>query len=156
MIYLLAEPLAPLTKKKGGNMKKILINCSNHPSSRWDENQKFGWDKIVDIPLPYIPPEADMEQVKDVAKNIIREVEKICRDNKIERPCIMVQGEFSLCSFLYQECQDWIFFFPTTERLVEEIHKADGSVEKKSQFKFIRWRILMKKYPPLPDWIVST
>lgn len=119
---------------------RILFNISNHPSLNWSAEQREGWNEIVDIPFPNVSPTADMDEVRGLAISIARKVKEICREKGIERPCVMVQGEFSLCAFIYQTYTEWVFFFPTTERVVEEIPRADGTIEKKTTFKFIRWR----------------
>jgi len=41
-------------------MKKILMNISNHPSSKWSTEQKEGWNEIIDIPFPEVAPEWDI------------------------------------------------------------------------------------------------
>ena len=53
---------------------------------------------------------------------------------------VTVQGEFTLCMFIFAYLPTRIFIFPTTERVVEEKVKEDGTVEKVQRFRFVRWR----------------
>ena len=139
-------------------MKKLLL-ISNHPPTNWSEEQKKEWDEIVYIPFPNVPPEMSREEVRLLADQICKEIEKITggyfSDTHYDgytfwcpvfygaqnwRICI--QGEYTLCAEIFSRfgnCPDRLVF-PTTERRVEEIRKEDGSVEKRSVFRFIKWR----------------
>jgi hypothetical protein len=124
-------------------MEKILINISNHPSAKWSEEQKKGWDRILDIPFPQISPEWGEETVHQMSYDIREQVEGI----KIEqgtRPFIMLQGEFSLCYLLYEKLRNggYKIAIPTTSREVIEETTSTGEVVKKSIFRFVRWRII--------------
>jgi hypothetical protein len=88
---------------------RILFNISNHPSLNWSAEQREGWNEIVDIPFPNVSPTADMDEVRGLAISIARKVKEICREKGIERPCVMVQGEFSLCAFIYQTYRVGVF-----------------------------------------------
>lgn len=120
---------------------KILINHSNHPSSKWEGTQLYGWDKIVDLPFPDVPPELDTNDEK-LRKLIIDGLDKILqiqRENPEDSIYIMLQGEFSYCYLLFQRLKEYGFkiAIPTTKRLVTE--NPDGS--RTYRFEFIRWRI---------------
>jgi hypothetical protein len=121
---------------------KILINISNHPSARWSEEQKRGWDRIIDIPFPPISPEWGEETVHQMSYDIREQVEKIKAEVGI--PFVMVQGEFSLCYLLYEKLRNsgYKIAIPTTARQVVEESQPDGSVVKKNIFRFVRWRII--------------
>lgn len=121
---------------------KILINHSNHPSSKWEETQLHGWDKIIDLYFPNVEPELDTND-KKFKKLIIDNLDKILqiqRENPEYSIFIMLQGEFSYCFLLFQRLKEYGFniAIPTTKRLVTE--NPDGS--KTSKFQFVRWRIL--------------
>jgi len=45
-----------------------LINHTNHPSSKWSEKQKEGFDKIIDLPFPNISPTASDNEVWEIVK----------------------------------------------------------------------------------------
>jgi len=120
-----------------------LINISNHSSSSWGEEQKRGWDRIIDISFPQISPAWGEETVRQRSKDLWEQVEGI----KIEqgtRPFIMLQGEFSLCYLLYEKLRNggYKIAIPTTSREVIEETTSTGEVVKKSIFRFVRWRII--------------
>jgi hypothetical protein len=131
---------------------KILVNCSNHPNSQWSEEQKAGWDKIVDVPFPQVNPHWDTND-KDFLK-ILDEL-RIAIHNAFEnaRPAgvdadeyLMLQGEFSVCYSLFKERLTTFrgvkFVIPTTERVTHEEVLPDGTVKKIQNFKFVRWRLI--------------
>ena len=138
-------------------MKLLVI--SNHPPANWPEEQRKGWDEIVYIPFPNVPPEMSREEVRLLADQICKEIEKITggyfadtHDDgyTFHSPVfyggedwrICIQGEFTLCAEIFSRfgnCPN-LLTFPTTERIVEEVKKEDGSVEKRAVFKFVRWR----------------
>lgn len=118
---------------------KLLINVSNHPVSNWSDEQKKGWDKIIDIPFPNVPPQADTNELVDLKEKIFNKVLEIKNEYNVEL-FVMLQGEFTLCYMLYGSiCMNTyaILAIPTTERVVEE---KDG--KKISTFKFVKWRFL--------------
>jgi hypothetical protein len=121
---------------------KILINISNHPSARWSEEQKKGWDRIIDIPFPQISPEWGEETVHQMSYDIREQVEKMKAEVGI--PFVMMQGEFSLCYLLYEKLRNsgYKIAIPTTSREVIEETLPSGEVVKRSVFKFVRWRII--------------
>ena len=138
-------------------MKLLVI--SNHPPVNWSENQKRGWEEIVYIPFPNVSPNATREEIRKLADKICKEIETITGgyfadthdDGYIfyspvfyggEEWKICIQGEYSLCAEIFSRfgnCPDRLVF-PTTERIVEEIVKENGTIEKKAIFKFVRWR----------------
>lgn len=125
-------------------MKKILINLSNHPSTSWAEDQKRGWDEIVDVPFPNIPADADEEQVWKISREVFDRIDKIREEKEEEEVFLMMQGEFSLCYTLFiRLLMSWekiTVVVPTTERIVKEEITPSGEVKKTSTFKFVRWR----------------
>lgn len=113
-------------------MKKLLV-ISNHSPEKWESEQKAGWD-IEYMPFPEVPPEIDMEEVKEIGKPIIKEILDFTRKNPEGKVCI--QGEFSLCSYIYRMLPEDFFVFPTTKRVVEETKEG----LRLYKFKFVRWR----------------
>ena len=132
---------------------KVLVNCSNHPSSKWSENQKYGWDIIIDVPFPEVSPYLDPNDLEyqEILTNLKDAIIKAFANAPVPagvnfKEYLMLQGEFSVCYKLFKmrniAFPNVTFVVPTTERVVEEIVKEDGMVEKKTQFKFIRWRLI--------------
>jgi len=122
--------------------KKILINISNHPSASWDDNQKKGWDKIIDVPFPNISADAKSSDVEDLAYDYLDKIKSICKQHNTNK--IMLQGEFSFVFALQQLLLfdgEYDFYFPSTERKVTE---KDGV--KTSIFQFAGWRCFSSHY----------
>ena len=131
-------------------MGNILINLSNHPSSKWSDSQRAGWDEIIDLAFPNVPAEYSEAQVIDLVTEYSGKLGELA--NEVEKKnsplnlCLM--GEFSFCYLLKEVLEDnlegdvWHFYIPTTERKVVEKTNEDGSVSKISEFNFVRWRKL--------------
>lgn len=123
-------------------MKKILVVVSNHNPNQWAVEQKEGWDDIVYFQFPNIPASATRDDVKKLVTEYIEKIEKALHNKQDVYFCI--QGEYLFTILLINKLLDHFsidkFIFPTTERCVVEIQKEDGSVEKISRFKFVRWR----------------
>lgn len=75
----------------------MLINLTNHPSEQWSEKQKraaqvlFGG--VVDYPFPDVDPEAETEEVWELAGRIVEDVLGRWSGQRIT---VLVQGEFTL------------------------------------------------------------
>ena len=116
---------------------KILINVSNHPSEGWSEEQKKGWDGIVDIQFPAVDPGLNEKEIWALGGELVRVIENKMAENSTRY--IMLQGEFSLCAvvqFLLSIHDGVVFCYPTTERKVT----VEGD-KKISIFRFKRWRM---------------
>ena len=59
---------------------KILLNVSTFPSRKWSEEEKKGWNKIIDIFPPKILPEATIKEVENEAillkQKIMNEIQR--------------------------------------------------------------------------------
>lgn len=119
-------------------------NLTNHPSSKWSEEQKAaalqivggedGAGIIVDIPFPNIPPDANKLNVRKTVYDCYAKYFDGANRNDV----VLVQGEmvftFHMVNLLQSECIRCVA--ATTERIVEE--RPNG--EKVSVFKFIKFR----------------
>lgn len=127
-------------------MKKALLVISNHSPELWSGEQKLGWDRIEYVQFPTVLPdktteEIIMDEVTEICK-IIGYFYKSCEENG-EKGYVNLQGEYTVCYYVYKALandDEVKFVFPTTDRVVQEVKKEDGTVEKKSVFKFIMWR----------------
>lgn len=125
-------------------MKHLLV-ISNHAPNKWSNEQKEGWDKIDYIPFPNVPANATTtEVIEKYANPIAAEIGAFYNecDNMNAEGYITIQGEFSLCKIIFDVLhgEKVKFVFPTTERIAVEEIQPDGSVQKKSVFKFSQWR----------------
>ena len=76
----------------------MYANISRHPSKIWPEEQRYAAleicpDGIIDIAFPFIPPEADEEEVMETAINLASSIGPGVT-------AAMVQGEYTLTMFL--------------------------------------------------------
>lgn len=74
-------------------MAQFFVNFTNHPSERWDEDQKesaLKYGDIVDLPFPSVNAMADEVEVHDLAEEYVGKI--MAKD-----PCaVLCQGEFCL------------------------------------------------------------
>jgi len=142
-----------------------LINISNHPSTGWSEEQKKGWDDIIDIPFPQVSPSATAEEVASAAtffyKNIIEDLYRSYREevhsgkvasaphrNAVLRKKLLSKVMFHLAGeycFFYSLATAIIadggkIVTACSERQVTEKTNKEGQTEKKVIFQFVQWR----------------
>lgn len=114
-----------------------LFNISNHPSSGWSEEQKRGWDVIIDIPFPNTPPELSGEEVKKMVQEFLK-----VSPEPMPGDYVFVAGDFSATYYMTSILQEKgvIFTWPSTQRETTETIQPDGSVKKTAVYRFVRWR----------------
>ena len=117
----------------------MLINFTNHPSSKWDEKQKSTalslFSEILDIPFPNVSPKATQEDIDILAKEYLN---KIC-SIKVETPItVHIMGELNLCFNLINKLKKLGIpcVASTTERNTQDME--DGS--KIVKFDFVQFR----------------
>ena len=118
----------------------MLINLSNHPSSKWDVKQLneayllFG--TVQDESFPNIPPDWDMEQVETLACEYFEKIKSIEKETGA-KPTIHITGELVFCFVLIQMLLKDGFrcITSTTERIVKEENNVKITV-----FNFIKFR----------------
>lgn len=135
-----------------------LINLSNHPSDKWSDKQKEGWDKVIDVPFPQIPASASEEEViNNFVTPISNQLAKIANEIGGNEFNIMLMGEQFFCDVMKQVLKEnfnndiWHFYYTTTERKVVEKQKEDGTVEKTAIFEFVRWRTICNSFKLLKE-----
>ena len=119
----------------------MFINFSNHPSVRWSAEQtaaaiEFG--DIVDVPFPDVPAGADTAALAD---------EYCARILDLRADVVLVQGEMSLSFAVAGRLQrnGVAVLCACSERVCETSVLDDGSTERRSVFRFVRFR----RYPLL-------
>lgn len=119
--------------------KKVFINCSNHPSSKWSEAQLTAakaYGEIVDIPFPNVAPELSRYEVVNLAIKLTAQIKSTAFPADIA--AVHIMGEMVLTHlvlrFLYMSAITCVA--STTRRIVKEL--PDGS--KVSQFEFVQFR----------------
>lgn len=117
---------------------KTFINLSNHPSSKWSDEQKAAAQKYgntVDIPFPQIDPHASKWEIDDRATQLAG---KLFKEYPEEETTIHIMGEMTYVFAFVKTALDFGYkcVASTTERIV--IENPDGS--KTSTFKFVQFR----------------
>ncbi|MEN3039712.1 MAG: hypothetical protein ABDI07_11315, partial [Candidatus Kryptonium sp.] len=79
---------------------RILVNHTNHPSTNWHPAQKEGWDAIVDIAFPNIPPQWSEEELRKFAREKFLELRDVIRNYGAE-VWVCLQGEYSYCYLMF-------------------------------------------------------
>lgn len=118
--------------------KKVFINCSNHPSSKWSEaqlNAAKAYGEIVDVPFPNVAPELNSDNVRYLAGELCTKITAMGNAHDLT---VHIMGEMNLtyavlCE-LHAHCIRCVA--STTRRIVKEL--PDGS--KVSQFEFVQFR----------------
>lgn len=117
----------------------MLINCSNHPYEMWNDLQKEAakiYGEVKEIPFPAVDPAADIGQLR-------RLVMEYAGDIELKKPdAVFVAGEFTFTFMLVDKLlSDGMRVIAScSKRVTEEIKKEDGTIEKKSIFRFERFR----------------
>ena len=120
----------------------MLINLSNHPSTRWNEKQMNAtieeYGSVKDIQFPNIPPAATTEEVQKMAKDYVQQIRTLAKQAENQPFVAHVMGEMT---FMYRVVKllrrsNIKCVASTTER--DTIENADGS--KTFKFNFIQFR----------------
>lgn len=117
----------------------MLVNFSNHPSEHWGKEQLNAskiYGEIVDVPFPLVSASANEAEIDRLSKEYL---EKILSMNP---ECVMCQGEFTLSFRIVNGLMEKGIkvVAACSERKVLEINSGDGIVERKSVYKFARYR----------------
>lgn len=126
-----------LKKNKVKSLPSVFVNLTNHPSEKWDENQRaeaLAFGSIIDIPFPAVDS-ASNEQL--IAK-LVDEYEKTILNKAAGyTPVVHIMGEMNFTYALVKRLrqQGIVCVASTTERVVEE---HDG--QKTSTFRFVKFR----------------
>ena len=120
-------------------MAKVFINHTNHPSTKWPEQERReaeAYGDIVDIPFPAIGADWDEQWVWSLA-------EENCRLLLAKEPAaVLCQGEFCYTYRLVQLLQEnGIKALAATSERVAHVEVAeDGTSTTVSRFEFVRFR----------------
>jgi hypothetical protein len=122
------------------------FNVSNHPSVKWSPEQRQaaleligGEGDIQDVPFPFVRPEADDEELDNLAVSLVRNI--TYRDP--DRFAAMVSGEYALTVLLLAKLTslEVPVFVATTKRVSTEKVEG-GKTTQEVIFKFVQFRKL--------------
>ena len=117
----------------------MLVNLSNHSSRTWNADQLSAaaeYGEVVDFPFPDVPAAADEEWVSETADSLCREIAE-------KQPAaVLVQGEMSLAFAVVSRLmkRGITVVCATSERRCDTVLVPDGSVERRSVFRVVRFR----------------
>lgn len=121
---------------------KTMINISNHPSTKWSQEQTNAalslCGSIVDYSFPNVDPNASEMEILTLARRIVADIVSQHGDQLV----CLVQGEFCLTFCLIQEfhAKNIICLAATSIRQVVETIQTDGSTKKDVIFSFCQFR----------------
>lgn len=113
----------------------MLLNLTNHPSTRWSEEQLAAaveaYGEVQDLQFPNIPSGASTAEVEEMADDYLQQV------LEISPSAVHLQGEFTFVYALVHRLQRLGIpvVASTSERIVEE---REG--EKMVRFNFVQFR----------------
>lgn len=113
----------------------MLINLSNHPSTKWSEKQlaatTSAYGTVTDIPFPHINPSATLDEVSMLVDDYISNIKKM------PPATVHIMGELTFTHLFVCECERIGIkcVAATTDRLVEEV---EG--KKVVTFDFVQFR----------------
>lgn len=125
----------------------MLINLSNHPSSRWSTDQTRAaadYGETMDLPFPSVDPWWTVEEVEQIADLYVEKVLNLLKSQNPAPRGVHIMGELTLCFALIKRLQERGIscIASTTERL-----SVDNGSTRVSEFRFCRFR----EYPRLAD-----
>lgn len=120
-----------------GFPEKVFINLTNHPFSKWGDDQKVASEKFgecIDIPFPFIDPYWSKEDVTALAKEYAVRIMEYAEKSVVT---VHLMGEFTFCLVLYPilKKRNISCVVSCSERITEE---KDGV--KISRFRFCQFR----------------
>lgn len=120
----------------------MFVNFSNHPSSLWGKEQleasrEFG--EIVDVPFPLIDASLDEDEITIMAAKYLERIMASGPD------CVMCQGEFTLAYQVIRGLREKgvKVVAACSERKSEEKRLEDGTTQRLTVFKFVKYRFYM-------------
>jgi hypothetical protein len=120
----------------------MLLNLSNHPSTRWSDKQKQTaiekYGTIQDMPFPNVPPAAIPSEIKTMAADYVKQIRGLAKAEENAPFAVHIMGEmtlvFRIISLLKRSKISCMA--STSER--KSIENSDGT--KTMQFEFIQFR----------------
>lgn len=117
---------------------RIFLNVSNHPASKWSEDQIAAaevYGEIIDFPFPAVNPSSDKAEVQFLAAGYLQTIQKLYPGSELT---VHIMGEQTFCHALVcmLERAGIRCVASCSERNVAEL--PDG--RKLSDFRFVRFR----------------
>lgn len=115
------------------------INFSNHSSVSWGEQQREEaqkWGDIIDVAFPMVDSNLSGQEVEEMAGKCVADI------LRYHPSAVMCQGEFTLSYHVVSLLKEHEIpvLSACSKRNVMEEKKQDGTVYKRSVFRFIQFR----------------
>lgn len=135
----MSEITAAERRSRLQNSENIFINCSNHPSAAWGDEQRRKaevYGKIIDLPFPEVDPAWTAGRIREEAERVYREIVSL------HPAAVMCQGEFTFTYALVSRLKEngLTVLAACSRRRVEEISDETGNTQKKVIFTFEGFR----------------
>ncbi len=120
----------------------MLINLTNHPSTKWPADQKKAADvfgEVVDFAFPYVSSDLDGQSVDSLRDETLGRVMPMIRTSG---DAVLVQGEYVLTYRLVNALKEKSVkvLSATSERVTDEYINDQGDVVKTARFRFVQFR----------------
>jgi len=119
----------------------MLLNLTNHPKTTWNKKQtktaeKFYGD-IIDINFPAVDPEANENEIYNLAKKYLEHCKKILSQSTDENNAVHIMGELTFTFNLVQllKTKNIQCIASTTKRNTIQIENR-----KQTEFDFVQFR----------------
>lgn len=117
----------------------MIVNFTNHPCADWSDEQLAAaghWGNIVDLSFPNVPAESDENDISVLADTYCFKIRALDPD------AVLVQGEMSLTFAVTERLRQSgiIVLCAASERVCETETANDGTVVRRSIFRFVRFR----------------
>jgi len=120
----------------------MLINLSNHPSTKWSPEQFAAtriFGKVVDLPFPDVDPSGDEEYIRSLCETYLQKIYDMGRDGECaaSEVTVHIMGEMTLTFALVNALQSRgiTCVASTTERVVTEVNGIRTSAFHFKQFR---------------------
>ena len=117
----------------------VFVNFSNHPSAMWSKAQLAAAEavgRVEDEPFPDVPADLDEAGIALLAEEATRRI--LARNPA----AVLCQGEFSLAFAVTERLKEKgvRVLAAASDRVISEKFDANGTLEKTSVFRFVRFR----------------
>ncbi|MFK7949468.1 MAG: CRISPR-associated protein [Saprospiraceae bacterium] len=120
----------------------MLLNLSNHPSTKWGEKQKNTatekYGNIQDVPFPHVQPTATSDDIKKLAADYVKQIRNLAKVEKNKPFAVHIMGEMTLVFRIIKLLKRSKITCVASTTFRDTIDNPDGS--KTFKFEFIQFR----------------
>jgi hypothetical protein len=78
----------------------MLLNLSNHSSTKWGDKQRQtatkNYGNLQDMPFPNVPPAATSDDIKTLANGYVKQIRQLAKAEKNQPFAVHIMGEMTL------------------------------------------------------------